>query len=268
MRNLRTLGKQLFHSPLSCSLSFLLSLSLTAGFGNVVRAESPTTAPPELKEIIEEIENASNNRDLKELMQFYSREYTNSDGLTHSALSDALKAMWRRYYRLKYRTELLSWERVGEQLVAETVTSIRGIKREQGRLIRLNSTIRSRQYFQNQKLVRQEILAERNKLTSGKNPPQVEVKLPEKVRVGEQFNFDVIVKQPLGDDLLLGTAMEEKTSGDLYLNPSTLELDLLAAGGIFKLVKAPLIADNRWFSAILVREDGITLITQRVIIEE
>ncbi|MGK7872370.1 MAG: nuclear transport factor 2 family protein [Xenococcaceae cyanobacterium] len=267
MRNLVTLGKRLFHSSLGWSISLLLGFGLTTSLGSAVRAESPETAPQELKEILSEIETAVNSRDLEGMMQFYSPNFTNSDGLSHSSLSQALTELWKRYPSLNYMTELQSWERVGDELVAETVTYIRGTENIDGRLMRLDSNIRSRQYFKDQKLVRQEILAERTKLTSGENPPEVNVILPEKVGVGEQFNFDVIVKEPLRDDVLLGAAIEEQTSSDRYFNPSTLELEILPAGGIFKLVTAPLLPDNRWLSAILVHADGIILITQRVRVE-
>ena len=87
------------------------------------------------------------------------------------------------------------------------------------------------------------------------------------MQVGEEFNFDVIVQEPLGDDLLLGKAREEETGGAKYLNPSSFELELLPAGGIFKRVTASQIADNRRFSAIIVRGGGITIITQLVRVE-
>jgi hypothetical protein len=127
--------------------------------------------------------------------------------------------------------------------------------------------MKSRQYFENNQIIRQEILGEKTKLTSGDNPPTVTVRLPEKVRRGQRFSFDVIVEEPLGSNILLGSAIEERTNGSLYLNPSSFDLQILSAGGIFKWVKAPLVEDQRWLSAILVRGDGITLVTQRVIIE-
>lgn len=268
MRNLATLRKRFFHKPLGWSLSVLVSFGLTLGLESALRAESPRTAPKELKEAIGEIEAAANRRDLEGIMKFYSPEFTNSDGLRNFSVSQALTQMWERYTELNYTTEIQSWERVGDELMAETVTNIQGTESSQGREMQLNSTIRSRQYFKDQKLVRQEILAERTEVTSGSNPPEVDVVLPEKVGVGEKFEFDVIVKEPLGNDGLLGAVIEEQTGSDRYLNPSTLELEILPAGGIFKQVKAPLLPDNRWLSAIVVRGDGIILITQRVRIED
>lgn len=249
-------------------LSLLLSWSAIANLENSARAESATDAPSELQELVSQIESAANEQDIKALLQFYSPEFTNNDDMTSASMAEALEQMWKSYPRLQYTTEIQSWERVGDDLVAETVTHIRGIQQSQGRAINLDSTLHSRQYFQNQKLVRQEILSEQTKLTSGNNPPEIEVILPEQVKVGQEYNFDVVVTEPLGDNVLLGAAAEEKTGGDHYLNPSPLELEPLSSGGIYKLATAPETPEDRWLSAILVRGDGITMVTQRVRIEE
>jgi hypothetical protein len=90
------------------------------------------------------------------------------------------------------------------------------------------------------------------------------VKLPEQVRVGQEFNFDVIVNEPLGDNLLLGTALEEAIKPDLYSKPTEFDLELLPAGGIFKVGKAPLRPEDRLISAVLIRGDGMIMVTQRL----
>ncbi len=249
-------------------LTFVLGLGLTISLGQVSYGQNTENVPPELQTLLQEMETAANDHNINQVLTFYNPNFTNSDNLTTEILAQSLTALWTRFPNLNYRTELESWEQNGEQLIAETVTSIQGTQRLNGRLVWLNSTMKSRQYFENNQIVRQEILAEKNQLTSGDNPPEVTVNLPEKVHRGEQFSFDVIVEEPLGNDILLGSAIEERTSGNLYLNPSSFDLEVLNAGGIFKWVKAPLFADQRWLSAILVRGDGITLVTQRVIIEE
>ncbi|HEY9845599.1 MAG TPA: hypothetical protein V6D03_05315, partial [Candidatus Caenarcaniphilales bacterium] len=116
----------------------------------------------------------------------------------------------------------------------------------------------------NQKITRQEILAEHSELTSGAKPPVVELNLPKQVKVGQDYSFDAIVKEPLGESLLLGAALEEPISPKNYLSQAQIKLEALPAGGIFKLGKAPAQASNQWISAVLVREDGMTLISQRL----
>lgn len=254
----------LANKSINQAITLLLSISLLTGMGSTARAQNQGNPPPELIQAIADIEDAANSRDLEDLLASHSKNFTNTDGLTYASLSATLKRMWRNYSQLSYTTKIESWEQQGEQLIANTITYIRGTQRNNGRVARLNSTLKSRQYFQNQKLVRQEILSEQTQLTSGLKPPKVRVIVSEEVKAGEKYNFDVIATEPLENNLLLGAAIEEKTGSDRYTNPSALELKPLPAGGIYKVVTAPRLAASHWLSAILVRGDGITMVTRRV----
>ena len=248
--------------------ALLLSLGTISGLADRVKAQSADNAPQELTEAIAEIEAAANSQDLDGVLDYYSEDFTNTDGLNVDTLAKGLQQMWKNYPTLKYTTEIESWSEEDDRLVAQTTTTIKGVQKNRGRVIRLNSTIKSRQYFQDRQLVNQEILAEQSQLTSGANPPQVEIIAPETIKTGEKYNFDLIVDEPLEDKVLLGAIKEEKTASNLYLNPTALELEPLPAGGIYKTSTAPLLPDSNWVSAILVRGDGITMITHRINIEE
>jgi len=225
---------------------------------------TPETAPPELRNLILQIDEAASARNLPGVMDFYNVNFTHSDGLTYSTVESTVRDLWRRYPNISYRTKLLSWSTEGTQIIAETVTEISGIENTDNRQLTLTATVRSRQRYENQKLIRQDILAERIEINSGANPPKLKINLPEEVRVGERYTFDAIVEEPLGDEQLLGAALEEPVRVDKYLNPSSLDLELLSAGGIFKVGQAPRVPDNRWISAVVVRHDGITAISQRL----
>ena len=246
----------------------LLNLGIISAWANVVRGQNAVTAPAELTETVRAIEQAANDKDLDEVLEYYSEDFTNTDGLNVDTLAEALTQMWQAYPQLKYNTEIESWSEEGGQLVAETKTTVQGVQNDPEKIVRLNSTIRSRQYFEQQKLVRQEILSEQSQLTSGENPPQVQIEAPTTVETGERYNFDLIVNEPLGDKVLLGGVQENKTASNLYLNPPALELEPLPAGGIYKTATAPLLPDSNWLSAILVRGDGITAIAHRVKVKE
>ena len=248
--------------------ALLLSLGTINGLANKVAAQSADNAPQELTEAIAGLEAAANSQDLDGVLDYYSEDFINSDGLSVDILAKGLEQMWNNYPTLKYTTEIESWSEEGDRLVAETITTIKGVQKNRGRIIHLDSTIKSRQYFQDQQLVNQEILAERSQLKSGNNPPQVEVIAPETIKTGEKYNFDLIVDEPLEDKVLLGAIKEEKTASNLYLNPTALELEPLPAGGIYKTSTAPLLPESNWVSAILVRGDGITMITHRINVEE
>lgn len=229
-----------------------------------VQAQTPANAPAQLTKLLTTIDAAANRRDVKAVMAFYGQNFTHSDGLNSQSLERALKQLWERYPNLNYRTELKSWKAEGSAIVAETITTITGSHKQDGRQLNLKATIRSQQRFEGEKIVRQEILAEQTQLSSGNNPPTIQVNLPEQVKVGQEYHFDAIVREPIGDDILIGTVVEEPVSEKTLFNPSEVELELLNSGGIFKVGKAPASPNNRWVSAVLMRQGGITTVTQRL----
>ncbi len=245
--------------------SFICGLAMTWTVGgNYAQAASPETAPADLVTALDSIEAAATAGDISAVMQSYSPSFTNDDGFTYDTLSTALETLWERYSGLTYRVELQSWERAGEGYTAETVTYISGTQITDGQPTQLESVIRSEQSFVGGKVVSQKTLSERNQVTSGQTPPTVSVILPEEVKTGESYDFDAIVMEPLGDRYLLGAAVEEGTTAEDFFAGRPVELELLAAGGLFKVGEAPTTTDSRWVSALLVREDGVTVITRRL----
>jgi len=244
-------------------LAIMLTLGLSSWWTSV-KAATPETAPPELKNTLAQIDAAANSHNVQSVVQFYSPNFTNSDGLNRAGLEKTITQLWQRYPQLKYRTELKSWENQSNGTVAETVTNITGTQPLDGRSWSFNATIVSQQKFENQKIVNQTILSEQTQLTSGEKPPTVDFKLPAQVPAGQEFNLDVIVKEPLKDNLLVGSALLEPIGPDKYITSPKVQLEPLNAGGIFKIGRAPNEIGNYWLSAILVRSDGITIVSQRL----
>lgn len=232
--------------------------------GTHVWAQKPAVPPAQVTNLLTQMDAAANNRNAQDVVALFADHFTNSDGLTRQTLKEALTNLWKRYPNLTYHTELKSWKPDGRGIQAETVTHITGIQKEGDREFKLNSTLESRQVIENQKIVRQDILNERSQITSGTNPPELKINLPEQVRAGQEFTFDAIVQEPLGDDLLVGTALEEPIKPEGYLDATTVNLEALPSGGIFKVGKAPQNSANQWLSAVVVRHDGITMVTQRL----
>lgn len=260
----------------------LLVLTLATTLNGRSEAQVPTTtpqppattpqppannAPPELTNLLSQIDAAASQRNVEGVMQFYSPNFTHSDGLTRQSMSQALTQLWQRYPQLKYQTTVQSWKNEGNALVAETTTNITSAVPPKSTDTVFDATIKSRQRYENGKIVQQEILSERTQLKSGDKPPTVEVKLPIQVKTGQQYNFDAIVQEPLGEEYLLGAVVEEPIKPENYLNPSRVDLELLSSGGLFKVGRAPSQPSNQWISAILIRGDGMTMITQRLNVE-
>ena len=249
----------------SWQLGLLLGLVVFSVFPSLrVLAESPETAPAPLKATLTQMDATANRRDVPGTLQFYATNFKNSDGLTRQTLEQALTSLWQRYPTLTYQTELKSWKPVGAGFETETVTRITGTQKQGDREFKIDSTLQARQQFDNQKIVQQEIVTERSQMTSGTNPPRITLNLPDQVKPGQEFSLDAIVQEPLGTDLLLGAALEEPIKPDGFLNPTKIDLEPLSGGGIFKIGRAPTTANNHWISAVIVRQGGITMITQRL----
>lgn len=251
-------------STFLCSLALSWSLSGAWNGQKTAQAAPPETAPADLVSLLEQIEAAATAKDAEAVMQNYSPAFENDDGFTYETLAPALETLWEQYSDLSYRVELQSWELTDNGYIAETVTYISGTQITNGQPTQLESVIRSEQTFVEGKITAQKTLSERNQLTSGDMPPTVSVILPEQVEPGESYDFDAIVQEPLGNRYLLGAAIEEGTTATDFFTGRPIELELLAAGGLFKIGEAPTSADSRWVSALLVREDGVTVVTRRL----
>jgi hypothetical protein len=67
---------------------------------------------------------------------------------------------------------------------------------------------------------------------------------------------------------MLGAAVEEPVRGDRFAKPAPVDLELLSSGGIFKVGRAPLTKGNYWVSTVVIREQGMTTVTQRLRVVE
>ncbi|MCC5626491.1 nuclear transport factor 2 family protein [Nostoc sp. CHAB 5715] len=274
MKNIITaLVKRQLRFPASLWLvSFLLTLGLTSAWQGtqaatpqqLAQAGTVQNAPADLKNLLTQVDAAASRGDVKGVLQFYSPNFTHGDGLNLQTLEKSLISLWQRYPKLQYSTKLLSSKPEGNGIIAETETKITGLSSGNSNNLALNATIKSRQRIADGKIVRQDILSERTQLTSGSKPPQIDIKLPEQVLVGQKYNFDAIVQEPLGDDFLLGTALEEPIQPDKLLNPTSVDLELLTSGGLFKTGQAPSTPGSQWVSAVILRGNGMTMVTQRL----
>ena len=251
---------------------FLLTLGLTSGWQRtqaatpqqLAQATTAQNAPANLTNLLTQVDAAASRGDVKGVLQFYSPNFTHGDGLNLQTLEKSLISLWQRYPKLQYSTKLLSSKPEGSAIIAETETKITGLPSGNSNNSALNATIKSRQRIEGAKIVRQDILSERTLITSGSKPPQIDIKLPEQVKVGQKYNFDAIVQEPIGDDFLLGTALEEPIQPDKFLNPTPVDLQLLTSGGLFKTAQAPSTPGSQWVSAVILRGNGMTMITQRL----
>ena len=137
-----------FSTTLSSSLLFGLTV-----FGGVVfssdltLAQTTEQAPEKLTELLQEIDRAASSQELENVINFYSNDFTNSDGFNREILSEALANFWQLYKSVRYETKVQSWETDGDTIVAETITHITGVQKIKDRELNLKSTITSKQRY-------------------------------------------------------------------------------------------------------------------------
>jgi hypothetical protein len=256
-----------FHSrllPTKFCTQVAISLLVAAHGILPAHADSPSTAPAALKTILTKIDTAANNRQLPELLGYYSDNFNPGDGLNRATWQQSLSQFWRSYSNLKYTTTLASWKPSPNGYTAEIVTKIAGTQQINGKTQRLQAAIQSRQKIVGGQIVEQQIINERTQVSSGAQPPTIDLTMPDKLQTNAEYNLDAIVREPLGEDVLMGALVEQPISADAYIKPSDYKLELLTAGGLFKISRAPGKSGDYWFSTVFIRPAGMTTLTQRV----
>jgi hypothetical protein len=232
--------------------------------GSVRPSGSVQAVPTAILTLLQEMDAASSRKDLKAVLKFYSPAFTHSDGLDYTTLQPAATAFWQSTKTLQYATKVDAWQAQGANYTLETTTTIQGVQTAAERDMNLTATIKSKTTVVDQKIVSQDILSEQTRLSVGEKPPAVQVNLPQQVNVAQTFNFDAVVTTPVGEDLLLGAAVEEPIAPAQYLKRADVPLEPLAAGGLFKVGQAPSQPTREWISAVLIQEGGMTIVSQRL----
>jgi hypothetical protein len=239
---------------------FVLSLSI----GSLTPSYAATSPPPaNITGLINKIDQAANSRQLPALLENFSANYT-VDGMSRSQWQQQVSGLWQRYPNLRYRTSIQNWKQDAAGVSIDITTQIDGTSAEGGKPSKLAAKIQARQYIVNGKVAQQQILNEQVLSSTGVKPPTVDMVVPDKLRPSEDYNVDVIVQEPLNDDVMMGALSEQPVSTGSYGKATPYKLELLSTGGLFKNAKAPSKAGDYWLSAVFVRPDGITTVTRRI----
>jgi hypothetical protein len=240
--------------------SSIASLGLSAAAPSYAAASAP---PANITALINRIDQAANSRQLPALLASFSASYT-VDGMSRSQWQQQVSSLWQRYPNLRYRTTVQNWQQDAKGTSIDIITRIDGTKIEGGKPSKIMAKIQARQYVVNGKVTRQQIFSEDVNSSSGNKPPTVEMLVPDKLRPSEDYNVDVIVQEPLNDDVMMGALHEQSVSTGSYGKATPYKLELLSTGGLFKNATAPKKAGDYWLSAVFVRSDGVTTVTRRI----
>jgi hypothetical protein len=282
---------------LCCSSVFRAIPASAAEVQRLPSVPNAQNLPKALLSFLEQVDAAANSKDIQALMPFYSLEFTNSDGLNRQTLEKSIRRLWKEYPNLTYRTELLEvLPSRGGGIEIETITYATSKSQIQGRQVELSLMVKSRQRWEDEKLVQQTILTEQNRMSLGDRPPTVSIKLPNAVKVGQRYTYEAVLQEPLApEDYVMGDILTESITPSSYLSGPKIQVEMpsiaeilsdraiegpmaapngtirrvrlkkLRTGGFFKTAQAPAKPEDQWLSAILVRPNGgLTLVSQRL----
>jgi hypothetical protein len=251
--------------------SFLIGNALTGllwSIGSLTPVYAATSQPPaDVAGLISKIDQAANSRQLPALLENFAANYT-VDGMSRSQWQQQVTGLWKSFPSLRYSTTIQSWKQNATGISIDITTQIEGVGTDEGKQSKLLAKIQARQYIVNGKVSQQQILNEQVVSSVGAKPPTVDMVVPDKLRPSEDYNIDVIVQEPLNDDVMMGALSEQPVSSSSYGKSTPYKLELLSTGGLFKNAKAPSKAGDYWLSAVFVRPDGITTITRRIYVRK
>lgn len=243
--------------PFSLALFATLLIGATPTLG---RAQTPAAATA----VFQSLADAATRQDPKAIANLYSPSFQPPDGLDRMGYDSAMQRFWKQFPGARYTVQVLNSQPSSNGLQVETLTKIEGQRKQGDRTFKLASEIKSRWLLQNGRLQREEILSERSRLTSGSKPPELTVNAPATVLTGENFSFDAYVDGALNDDLLVGGVTDDPVDLQRLLKPTAFRLQALTAGGVYKQARAPQRPGNFWISALVVRRDGLTVVSERL----
>ncbi|AGY60338.1 hypothetical protein GKIL_4092 [Gloeobacter kilaueensis JS1] len=226
-----------------------------------------------IRATVEKIDAASNKQDLEALLVNYAPGFRSADGLTYEATRKAVAALWSKLSQPTYQTNVTAVVPQKNQVRVNATTFLNaGYKSDLGEPGKLESQVETSSLYEEQqgafKLVSQRVLAERTKLSIGSNPPQVNLNLPEAVRVGRPFKIEAILPTSLQKSPALGGI---RLSPITARSPGAVEapaLEPLRTGGLFKTGQAPQRPTDQAITLAIVRQGGLLLVNQRLKVTE
>jgi len=221
----------------------------------------------DLTQAIGALDQAASKRDVSAVLAFYAPSFKNNDGLDKTQLTEQLTALWRNLTNPTYTTEVVELKPEGTDTLVTTRTVVTGQWVQGNLTFSLKATAQAQNQWQladgKWTMVKQTIMSEQSTLTSGLTPPEVTVKLPERVAPGKSYELSAILSQPLEDKIVLA-AVNQGPAGQ----PALLQdLDDLRAGGLFKKNTVPTVPGDQMISLGFVQGSGMYFFAQRLHVE-
>lgn len=218
----------------------------------------------DLTQAIGALDQAASQRDVSAVLAFYAPNFKNGDGLDKPQLTKQLTALWQNLTNSTYTTEILELKPEGADTLATTRTVVTGQWVQGNLTFNLKATAQAQNRWQRTDgkwtMVNQTMMSEQATLTSGRTPPEVTVKIPERVAPGKSYELSAILTQPLEDKIVLGTISQGPAGQPALLQ----DLDNLRAGGLFKKDTVPTVPGDQVISLGFVQGSGMYFLAQRL----
>ncbi len=200
------------------------------------------------------LENALNAKDIDPLIDLLHAK----EG---SELANRYKKFLKSFPNAKWKVKQGKLLKDGRNSLEIYITGKKKIKSNQ-------YSINSRQVLgikvKEGKIINKEVISEETVIQSFKDPLSIKIQVPEAVLTGTKYDFDVILKKPLGDTILAGGLIDISNEHIRNQSSPNIEIVPLGGGGLFKSVQAPLKAGVQNWAAVLAHPEGLISITKMV----
>ncbi len=181
----------------------------------VVQKENPEIK--EIKDILVQLDEANNEKDIKLLKSLFAENYKNFDGLSKEHMFKLIEKTWKDFPDMKFSSKLKEVIINNESAYAQTTDYIKGttvdkssLTDDTGNLISISENIT---YFQkigkNWKIISDKILFEKTFLKYGTAKDiNVDFSAPFQVKSGDKYTASIYVKVP-PNSLALGSIANE-----------------------------------------------------------
>ena len=191
----------------------------------------------------------------------------NDDLLKDLFLKKSFNQFNKRYKSFKEKYKDAKWSI--QQVRNETNKSLLNIKiistREiNDQIYNLNTkqTVQIDTY--NNKIKGYKVIKEESILNSNKSPLIIKIISPDKVFTGQKYEINLIIENPLGNELTASGMILLKNEDNINLSNDIFGIKPNQSGGLFKYVQAPLNPGSQTFSAIITHPEGIYSITKKI----
>ncbi len=206
-------------------------------------------------DIRKNLENALNTRNLKLIKNIFKED-------ENFKIQEQFKEIIKDFPNSKWQIKRLSGENSKEKIFN---IKVNGNKIVNGEIYFLESNFKYLFSIQNDKINNGNIKNLLTTIRNDQNKIDIIFRIPEKVLTGKKYDIDIILNEPLGDEIIAGGIISHQD--DTYLKQE-INIEPLASGGIFKTTRAASKPAKQIWSGIIVHPKGTISFTKSVEIVE